>query len=104
LDRQRSGDGEALSLTSTELVRVLVQELLCRRQIDQLEQFDDATLCLLSTPSEAMVFERSGQRGEDGSKRVERGVGVLVDDLDGTAKRSERVAVCPPDVAAAVAD
>ena len=80
LQDQRAGDADALALAAGEFVRVAVGML--GTQADLGHHVGDAVLDL-GLVGDAVDAQRIGQRAAHGLARIERGVGVLEDHLDG---------------------
>ena len=78
-DRERARDAEPLALAARELVRVVAH--LLGPEADPLEQRRDPLLARAAV-REAVVGERLADDLARGQARVERGVGVLEDDLE----------------------
>jgi hypothetical protein len=87
IDRQRAGDADALALTSGELMRITPRVL--RQQADHVEQVLDARLAL-GLGVKVVHRHRLGQDLAHRHARIERGVGVLEDDLHVTAQAAQR--------------
>ncbi len=79
LERERAGDADALALAAGELVRVPVAVL--GVEPDELEQLGDARLALLVVLPQPVHLQRLADDVVDRHLRVQRGVGVLEDDL-----------------------
>src|SRR5919107_2547361 len=82
VDGERPGHGDALPLPARELVGILLQELLGWRQPDGLEQLVEPALELGARLREIVAPQRRAQDLRHVAYRVQRGVGVLMDDLD----------------------
>jgi hypothetical protein len=81
VEGEGAGDRYALALPATEVVRIGVQEVRRRRQADLLQQLRGALLGRTPMRHELMLEERCREGLVDRADRVERGVGILVDDL-----------------------
>ena len=79
-------DRDALALATGELVRVAVGEELGGRETDLLQRLGDRGAALGARP-DPVDDERLGDGRRDAEARVERLVGILVDDLHPTSKR-----------------
>src|SRR5215207_2305437 len=85
--RERAGDADALALAARELVRVAAHVV--GVEPDRFEKVDDAGLILGRRVRESVDRQRLVDDGADGHARVERGVGVLEDDLHVAPKRGQ---------------
>ena len=85
--RQRPGDADALALAAGELVRVAPHVV--GAEADGLEQFDDALLELAPGLREPVDDQRLADDRADRHARIERGVGVLEDDLHVARQRPQ---------------
>ncbi len=94
---ERAGDGDALALTAGELVRVPVGVF--GAQSDLGEQFLDARADG-GAAGPAVQLDRLGDDLTDGHARVERGRGVLEDQVEVLAQRTHRAAGQVGDVGA----
>src|SRR5699024_698802 len=83
---QSAGDADALTLTAGELMGVPVAHR--RRQLDRFEQLFDL-LAQFRSLHPLMEVERFADRLADRQTRVERGAGVLEDDPDLLAQRTQ---------------
>ena len=96
--RERPGDPDSLPLSAGELVRVAVVVL--GAQSDSLEELADLALQFLAR-GEPVKPQRVADDLSDAVARIQRGVGVLEDDLHLTAQRtasraaSSRPSPCP---------
>ena len=80
VQRDASGDADALTLTAGELVRVAVDVL--RVETHELEELLHPRPPLVLRHDVGVDLQGLGDDLADGAPRVERGVGVLEDDLD----------------------
>src|SRR5699024_11478743 len=86
-DTEGSDNGDALPLSAGELVWIAIQ--IFRSEVDLAEELlQECALPLV--PFDPLCTKPAPERLEDGHDRVERGVGVLEDDLEVPAKRLER--------------
>ena len=97
-------DRDALALTARELVRVALEEELGRRKLDACQRIANALAPLLPRAAEAVDLERLLDGGLHREARVERLVGVLVDQLHAPAQRPQSPALQPRDVVAVELD
>ena len=86
-ERQRAGDADALALAAGEFVRMAAHVI--GRQPDAAEEVGDA-VAELAAAGEAMDDQRLADQLAHGHARVERGIGVLEDHLDGAPDRLQR--------------
>ena len=84
LERKRAGDGDALTLTARELVRIAGCELL--RQRDLIEKLAHP-LAPRRPVADLVDLERLGDRVRDVAQRVERAVRILEHRLHAAAHR-----------------
>ena len=98
---QRAGDADALALTTREFVRIA--QRMPGRQADLAQQLVDAP-AQRRARRQPMQAQRFGQRLADGEARVQRGVGILEDDLHVAAQVAQRAAGQATHVAAGEAD
>ena len=78
-----------LLLPAGEVGRVLVEELLGRREADPLERRRGPRAQLLAAGGELVEAQRVGDERADRQRRVERGVRVLEDDLHPLPQRPQ---------------
>ena len=88
LDGERAGDADALALAAGEFVREAVHVV--GLQADRLEQLHDAVFHRLLRRRELVDGERLADDRADLQPRIERGVGILEDDLHVAAQRAQR--------------
>src|SRR5690349_9292929 len=91
LHRERSRDADALTLPAGKFMRIAAHVI--GLQPDGLEQADDALLELALVLRQLMNDQGLADDGADAHARIERGVGILEDDLDVAAERAQAVAV-----------
>ena len=101
LDRERAGDGNALALAAGKFVRVAARKT--RLEADQLQQFLDPR-AVPRPRHQVMQLERLAQDLADGHPRIERGVGILKDDLRLAAEAAELLGIHRQQIAAFEAD
>src|SRR5205085_8818083 len=89
LDRERARDADALALPARELVRIAARVM--RREADEPQQLLDARPQLLRSRDEAVEPQRLTENLAHGHARIERGIGVLEDDLHGAPERAHLV-------------
>ena len=97
IHRERARDRHALSLPTGKLVWIFEEEVRGRRQANALEQRDHrgaggAPVCLL------VLGERWRERLRDRAGRIQRRVGILMDELDRASKAREIFTLLLPDV------
>ena len=100
-DRQRARNGDALALAAGKFVRVAARE--ARLQPDQMQQFGDP-FATARARHEIVQRQRFAQDPADGHARVERGVGVLEDDLGIPAEAAQLAGIQGQQIAALEAD
>jgi hypothetical protein len=86
IDRERPRDGNSLPLSPRELVTMLSQEILRRRQAHRLEKLVQPGLQLGTRLYELVTLQWCAQDLGHVANRVQRSVWVLVDDLDRPAE------------------
>src|SRR5882724_10528863 len=102
LDRERPRNPDALTLAAGKFVRV--PRHVAGLQADGLEQVGDALLELTAGLCQPVNDQRFADDVADAHARVERGIGILKDDLDIAAKRAKFFAAERADVLAVKVD
>ncbi|CDN44922.1 hypothetical protein BN871_FY_00260 [Paenibacillus sp. P22] len=98
IQRDGSGHEDALALTARQLMRILVEKAVRRRQADRLQQLDDAGSGRLSPFDDFALQNRSGERLIDRPHRIERRIGVLLHHLHAAAEVLVALALEPGNV------
>ena len=101
LDRERPSNGDALALAAGEFVRVAAGK--ARLETNQTQQFLDA-FATARGRHQVMQRQRFGQDLADGHARIERGIGILKDDLRIAAEGAQLVGIKCEQIAALEAD
>jgi hypothetical protein len=104
LEDEPGGDRDTLPLPARELVRKPVEKELGRGEVDAGEGLVDSLRTFPLRTGQPVDRQRLLDRGPNAQARVERLVGILVDDLHPTAQRPKRPRTEPGDVAALEAD
>src|SRR5699024_7942360 len=99
-DRQRAGDRDALALPATELMRILIVEILHRRQIDQPKQLVDSLAGVASIAHQVMAEQWRRQGLGNRARWIQRRIRILVDQLNSGAILFPAAAFQAPDIAA----
>ena len=90
IDGKRARDADALALTAREFVRITAVIILA--QADLFQQFDNALLAIIAL-GDVMDLHAFADDLADAHARVERGVGVLEDDLHLAPQIAHRVGI-----------
>ena len=89
VDRERAGDRDSLTLAAGELMRVLREEVIGRREPDASEQLEDLPRRVISAARLAVTEQRRRERVVHGPDGIERCVRILVHQLHRSAERRE---------------
>ena len=91
LERDGPGDGDALALAAGELVREALQDVVGHAGVDQ--RGLDAVDAVLGAGADVVDDQALLEEAAHAEAGVQRGEGVLEDDLHPRAERAERLAV-----------